>query len=223
MNTLELSDVRKVYPMGDSEVVALDHASLTIADDEIVALVGPSGSGKTTLCSIAGGILSPTAGRIVVAGEDISDYGDKELTKFRQDSIGFVFQSVNLVPFLNAKENLTVVDELGARTGKKAQQRADSLLDELGLGDRKKNLPSQLSGGQRQRVAIGRALMNDPKLVLFDEPTSALDTELGEQVMELIRTEMKRRGTSAIVVTHDERITEFCDRSVHIIDGHLAA
>jgi len=224
MNALELSDVRKIYTMGDgSDVVALDHATLTVADDEIVALVGPSGSGKTTLCSIAGGILSPTEGRIVVAGEDISDYGDKQLTTFRQDSIGFVFQSVNLVPFLNAKENLTVVDELGKRTGKPAQRRADLLLDELGLGDRKKNLPSQLSGGQRQRVAIGRALMNDPKLVLFDEPTSALDTELGEQVMDLIRTEMKRRGTSAIVVTHDARITEFCDRSVHIIDGHLAA
>jgi len=224
MNALELSDVRKIYTMGDgSDVVALDHATLTVADDEIVALVGPSGSGKTTLCSIAGGILSPTEGKIVVAGEDISDYGDKQLTKFRQESVGFVFQSVNLVPFLNAKENLTVVDELGKRTGKLAQQRADLLLDELGLGDRKKNLPSQLSGGQRQRVAIGRALMNDPKLVLFDEPTSALDTELGEQVMELIRNEMKQRGTSAIVVTHDTRITQYCDRSVHIIDGHLAA
>ena len=224
MNALELSDVRKIYTMGDgSDVVALDHATLTVADDEIVALVGPSGSGKTTLCSIAGGILSPTEGQIVVAGEDISNYGDKQLTRFRQESIGFVFQSVNLVPFLNAKENLTVVDELGKRTGKQAQRRADQLLDELGLGDRKKNLPSQLSGGQRQRVAIGRALMNDPKLVLFDEPTSALDTELGEQVMELIRTEMKRRRTSAIVVTHDERITQYCDRSVHIIDGRLAA
>ena len=224
MNALELSDLRKIYTMGDgSDVVALDHATLTVADDEIVALVGPSGSGKTTLCSIAGGILSPTEGRIVVGGEDISNYGDKQLTKFRQESIGFVFQSVNLVPFLNAKENLTVVDELGKRTGKAAQQRADQLLEELGLADRKKNLPSQLSGGQRQRVAIGRALMNDPKLVLFDEPTSALDTELGEQVMELIRAEMKQRGTSAIVVTHDERITHYCDRSVHIIDGRLAA
>ncbi len=224
MNALELSDVRKIYTMGDgSEVVALDHATLTVGSDEIVALVGPSGSGKTTLCSIAGGILSATEGRIVVGGEDISDYGDRELTKFRQESVGFVFQSVNLVPFLNAKENLTVVDELGKRTGKRAQQRADQLLDELGLGDRTKNLPSQLSGGQRQRVAIGRALMNDPKLVLFDEPTSALDTELGEQVMQLIRSEMKQRKTAAIVVTHDTRMTHYCDRSVHIVDGHLAA
>ena len=224
MNALELSDVRKVYKMGDdSEVVALDHATLTIGSDEMVALVGPSGSGKTTLCSIAGGILRATEGRVVVAGEDISGYSEKELTRFRQRMVGFVFQSVNLVPFLTARENLLVVDELGQRRGKAAQQRADELLDELGLADRAKNLPSQLSGGQRQRVAIGRALMNDPKLVLFDEPTSALDTKLGEQVMDLIRTEMKRRGTAAIVVTHDERILHYCDRSVHITDGVLAA
>ncbi len=224
MNALELSDVRKIYPMGDgSEVVALDHATLTVGENEMVALVGPSGSGKTTLCSIAGGILGATEGTIVVGGEDISGYNDKQLTKFRQQSVGFVFQSVNLVPFLNARENLLVVDELGRRTGAPARQRADQLLEELGLADRKKNLPSQLSGGQRQRVAIGRSLMNDPKLVLFDEPTSALDTKLGEQVMELIQNEMKQRGIACIVVTHDERITKFCDREVHIIDGQLAA
>jgi putative ABC transport system ATP-binding protein len=221
---LQLNDVRKVYTMGDgSDVVALDHATLTLGSDEMVALVGPSGSGKTTLCSIAGGILSATEGTIVVGGEDISNHDAKELTKFRQDKVGFVFQSVNLVPFLNARENLLVVDELGKRTGAPAKARADQLLEELGLADRAKNLPSQLSGGQRQRVAIGRALMNDPALVLFDEPTSALDTELGEQVMELIRNEMKTRGTAAIVVTHDERITHYCDRSVHIIDGRLEA
>jgi len=175
------------------------------------------------LCSIAGGILSATSGTVVVGEEEISDYTDRQLTKFRQNQVGFVFQSVNLVPFLNARENLLVVDELGRRTGAPARARADQLLEELGLADRAKNLPSQLSGGQRQRVAIGRALMNDPSLVLFDEPTSALDTELGEQVMELIRNEMKSRGTAAIVVTHDERITHYCDRSVHIVDGRLEA
>jgi putative ABC transport system ATP-binding protein len=221
---LRMTAVRKVYTMGDgSEVVALDHAALTIGSDEIVALVGPSGSGKTTLCSIAGGILSATEGRVVVGGEDITDYSQRELTAFRQQKVGFVFQSVNLVPFLTARENLLVVDELGRRTGAAARKRADQLLEELGLANRAKNLPSQLSGGQRQRVAIGRALMNEPDLVLFDEPTSALDTKLGEQVMELIRSEMKSRGTAAIVVTHDERITHYCDRSVHIVDGHLDA
>ena len=220
---LELTDVHKVYPMADEQVVALDSATLTVGSDEIVALVGPSGSGKTTLCSIAGGILAASDGRVVVGGEDITGYSDKQLTRFRQERVGFVFQSVNLVPFLTARENLLVVDELGRRTGSAARDRADQLLEELGLSDRAKNLPSQLSGGQRQRVAIGRALMNEPKLVLFDEPTSALDTELGEQVMELIRTEMTSRGTAAIVVTHDERITQFCDRSVHITDGRLDA
>ena len=220
---LQMSDVRKVYSMADNEVVALDHASLTVGTDEIIALVGPSGSGKTTLCSIAGGILSATEGSVTVGGEEITDYGDKELTTFRQNKVGFVFQSVNLVPFLNARENLLVVDELGRREGKPARERADRLLDELGLGDRSKNLPSQLSGGQKQRVAIGRALMNEPELVLFDEPTSALDTELGQQVMELIQSEMKSRGTAAIVVTHDERITSYCDRTVHITDGVLDA
>jgi putative ABC transport system ATP-binding protein len=220
---LQMTDVRKVYRMGDNEVVALDHATLTVGADEIIALVGPSGSGKTTLCSIAGGILAATEGSVVVGGEEITGYGDKQLTTFRQNQVGFVFQSVNLVPFLNARENLLVVDELGRREGKPARDRADRLLQELGLADRGKNLPSQLSGGQKQRVAIGRSLMNEPQLVLFDEPTSALDTELGAQVMELIRSEMKSRGTAAIVVTHDERITEYCDRTVRITDGVLAA
>jgi putative ABC transport system ATP-binding protein len=220
---LRMEAVRKLYRMGDEDIVALDHATLEVGGDEIVALVGPSGSGKTTLCSIAGGILSATEGTVVVGGQDITHYNAKQLTDFRRESVGFVFQQVNLVPFLTARENLLVVDEMGKRSGSKAKARADQLLDELGLGDRSANLPSQLSGGQRQRVAIGRALMNDPSLVLFDEPTSALDTKLGDQVVHLIRDEMKSRGTAAIIVTHDERITHYADRTVHIIDGRLDA
>jgi putative ABC transport system ATP-binding protein len=218
-----MRDVRKVYPTGDDEVVALDHATLTLASDEIVALVGPSGSGKTTLCSIAGGILTASEGEMVVAGEDISGYDSRQLTDFRREHVGFVFQTVNLVPFLTARENLLVVDEIGARTGARARQRADQLLDELGLADRRNQMPAELSGGQRQRVAIGRALMNEPDLVLFDEPTSALDTQLGAQVMELIAREMKTRHIAAIVVTHDERITRYTDRTLHIVDGVLRA
>ena len=220
---LQLEGVRKVYGEGDNQVVALDHATLEVPRDEILALVGPSGSGKTTLCSIAGGILSPTEGRVVVGGDDITGYSSKQLTTFRQEKVGFVFQAVNLVPFLTARENLLVVDELGRRRGAAARERADQLLDELGLSARAKNLPGQLSGGERQRVAIGRALMNDPALVLFDEPTSALDTKLGESVMELIRTEMKSRETAAIVVTHDERMVHYADRTAHILDGRLEA
>jgi putative ABC transport system ATP-binding protein len=220
-SALRMDAVRKVYGSGENAVVALDHVTLELAPDEIVALVGPSGSGKTTLCSIAGGILAPTSGTVVVGGRDISGYGAKQLTEFRREEIGFVFQSVNLVPFLTARENLLVVDEIGARTGAGARTRADQLLEELGLTDRAGHLPAALSGGQRQRVAIGRALMNDPTLVLFDEPTSALDTELGNQVTQLIRTEMNKRGIAAIIVTHDERIAHYADRTLHILDGVL--
>ena len=218
---LVMEGVRKVYEVGGEEAVALAGVDLTVGADEIVALVGPSGSGKTTLCSIAGGLLTPSSGTVVVAGEDISRYSRRELTAFRRSSVGFVFQTVNLIPFLTCRENLLVVDEIGPRTGAPARERADQLLEELGLSDRARNLPGQLSGGQRQRVAIGRALMNDPGLVLFDEPTSALDTELGDQVVHLIRDEMKSRGTAAIIVTHDDRITHYADRVVRMVDGSI--
>ena len=221
MPALELRDVRKVYGTGHNEVVALDHATVTVGDDEIVALLGPSGSGKTTLLSIAGGLLAPTEGTVVVGGEEISDYSPKQLTRFRRDKVGFVFQQVNLVPFLTARENLLVVRELGGRSG--GPERAGRLLEELGLGDRTGNLPGALSGGERQRVAIGRALMNEPALVLVDEPTSALDTKLGEQVMELIVEEVKGRRTAAVIVTHDRRMTHYADRTVEIVDGKLHA
>jgi putative ABC transport system ATP-binding protein len=224
MTVLDMRDVRKVYRSGDADIVALDHATVQVDHGEIVALLGPSGSGKTTLLSIAGGLLTPTAGTVVVAGHDISGYSPKQLTEFRRENVGFVFQSVNLVPFLTAEENLLVVDELGGgKGGKAAKARARQLLDELGLGHRLGNLPGQLSGGERQRVAIGRALFNNPRLVLFDEPTSALDSKIGQQVMELIRNEMKARDTAAIIVTHDTRITHFADRTVHIVDGRLDA
>ena len=224
MSVLDLRNVRKVYRNGDDEIVALDHATLQVEHGEIVALLGPSGSGKTTLLSIAGGLLSATEGSVVVNGIDITGHDGRELTKFRRENVGFVFQSVNLVPFLDAEQNLLVVDELGGgKGGKAAKARARQLLEELGLGHRTKNLPSQLSGGERQRVAIGRALFNNPRLVLFDEPTSALDTKIGEQVMDLIRTEMKARDTAAVIVTHDRRMTHYADRTVERFDGRLGA
>ncbi len=219
MTALRLENVSKVYPSGDAEIVALDHASLEVGDGEIVALVGPSGSGKTTVLSIAGGLLSPSEGSVVVGGNDISEYNPKRLTNFRREKVGFVFQSVNLVPFLTARENLLVVADFGRRDKKKAAARADQLLGELGLEKRKHNLPTQLSGGERQRVAVGRAFMNEPDLVLIDEPTSALDTKLGEQVMELIVTEVRARDTAAVIVTHDPRMTRRADRVLPIVDG----
>ena len=222
MTALQLEKVRKVYRSGDGEIVAVDRATLEVGDAEIVALVGPSGSGKTTLLSISGGLLSPSDGRVVVAGDDISGYDPKRLTKFRRETVGFVFQSVNLVPFLTARENLLVVADFGRRDKKKSAARADQLLDELGLDQRKANLPAQLSGGERQRVAVGRAFMNEPDLVLIDEPTSALDTKLGEQVMELIVTEVRARDTAAVIVTHDQRMTHHADRILYITDGILS-
>jgi len=221
MTALQLENVRKVYRSGDGEIVAVDRASLEVGDAEILALVGPSGSGKTTLLSISGGLLSPSEGRVVVGGDDISGYDPKRLTTFRRESVGFVFQSVNLVPFLTARENLLVVADFGRRDKKKSAARADQLLGELGLDKRKSNLPAQLSGGERQRVAVGRAFMNEPDLVLIDEPTSALDTKLGEQVMELIVTEVRARDTAAVIVTHDQRMTHYADRTLNIIDGVL--
>lgn len=220
---LQLTDVRKTYRSGDEEVVALDHATLEVGRDELVALVGPSGSGKTTLLSVAGALLGPSEGQVRVGDTDVSGLSEKERTAFRGEEIGFVFQAVNLVPFLTARENLLVVAEMNGNLDKDAKGRADQLLDELGLGHRSGNQPGELSGGERQRVAIGRALMNQPSLVLFDEPTSALDTELGEQVMELIGREMRSRGVGGIFVTHDTRMTHHADRTLEILDGRLQA
>jgi putative ABC transport system ATP-binding protein len=224
MPALELDEARKVYGADEAQVVALDDVTLTVAEDEMMLLVGPSGSGKTTLLTVAGALLRPTSGSVRVGGTEITDLNDKDLANFRRDQVGFVFQSVNLVPFLTARENLLVVRQFGgARIDSEAKDRADELLDELGLGQRGDSLPSQLSGGQQQRVAIGRALMNDPSLVLVDEPTSSLDSELGKQVMDLLEREIKGRGVAAIIVTHDERVLDYGDRTVRIVDGALQA
>ena len=224
MPALELDKARKVYGADEAQVVALDDVTLTVAEDEMMLLVGPSGSGKTTLLTVAGALLRPTSGSVRVGGTEITDLNDKDLANFRRDQVGFVFQSVNLVPFLTARENLLVVRQFGgARIDSEAKDRADELLDELGLGQRGDSLPSQLSGGQQQRVAIGRALMNDPSLVLVDEPTSSLDSELGKQVMNLLEREIKGRGVAAIIVTHDERVLDYGDRTVRIVDGALQA
>lgn len=219
---LHVNDVSKIYRSGDTEVAAVSNATMAVDEGEFVALLGPSGSGKTTLISMIGGLLSPTHGTITVAGTDVGSLSSRELTRFRAERVGFVFQSANLVPFLTARENLLYVSTLQKKvTRKEAQARADQLLSELGLADRAKNLPEQLSGGERQRVAIGRALMNDPDLILVDEPTAALDTKLGRQVVELLAREIKQRGKTGIMVTHDLRMVEYTDRVFEILDGHL--
>lgn len=219
---LRVSDVTKVYGTGHTAVTAVADATMAVDQGEFVALLGPSGSGKTTLISIIGGLLSSSSGSVMLGDTDVTAMSAKQLTRFRAARVGFVFQSANLVPFLTARENLLYVAGLvkgGSR--KAAQERADQLLEELGLAGRARNLPEQLSGGERQRVAIGRALMNDPDLVLVDEPTAALDTEMGRQVVQLLRREIKSRGKTGIMVTHDLRMVEYTDRVFEILDGHL--
>ncbi|HAN72640.1 MAG TPA: hemin ABC transporter ATP-binding protein [Actinobacteria bacterium] len=195
---------------------------MAVDEGEFVALLGPSGSGKTTLISIIGGLLGATSGSVHLGDIDVTSMSARDLTRFRAERVGFVFQSANLVPFLTARENLLYVSGLvkGVSRGQ-ARTRADQLLEELGLADRAGNLPEQLSGGERQRVAIGRALMNDPDLVLVDEPTAALDTGMGRQVVELLRREIKARGKTGIMVTHDLRMVEYTDRVFEILDGRL--
>lgn len=219
---LRVTDVRKVYGEGHTAVTAVSDATMAVDEGEFVALLGPSGSGKTTLISIIGGLLAPTSGSVLLGSTDVTAMSRKELTRFRAEKVGFVFQSANLVPFLTARENLMYVASLVKGGSKKdAQARCAQLLEELGLADRGGNLPEQLSGGERQRVAIGRALMNDPDLVLVDEPTAALDTAMGRSVVQMLRREIKARGKTGIMVTHDLRMVEYTDRVFEILDGDL--
>lgn len=216
-----VDDVTKVYGEGHTEVRALCHASISLQDKEFLALVGPSGSGKTTLLSVIGGLLAPTSGTVTIGDAVLTDLSKREQTRFRANRVGFVFQGFNLVPFLTAKENMTVMAAISDKPRKEIDERAIQLLEELGLAERSNNLPEQLSGGERQRVAIGRALVTDPDLILVDEPTASLDTELGTQVVKLLASEIKSRGKAGIMVTHDLRMVEFTDRTVEILDGEL--
>lgn len=218
---LEVTGLTKVYGEGHTAVTAVESADLTLDDNEFVALLGPSGSGKTTLISMIGALLTPTEGIVRIGGVELSDLSKKEQTAFRANRIGFVFQSFNLVPFLTAWENLTVMANISDESKRTIEQRAEQLLEELGLTQRRDNLPEQLSGGERQRVAIGRALVTDPDLILVDEPTASLDTELGTQVVKMLATEIKDRGKAGIMVTHDLRMVDYTDRTVEIVDGHL--
>ncbi len=212
--------VSKTYGRGNAATTALSDVSLSVADQEFLALLGPSGSGKTTLLSILGGLLTPSEGTVTITGKMITDLSAKQRAQFRADHIGFVFQSFNLVPFLTARENLIVATQFSKKTNKaQVRERADQLLSELDIQKRSKNLPEELSGGERQRVAIGRALINDPDVILVDEPTANLDTKLGRAVVELIASEISERKKAGIMVTHDPRMVEYTDRTVEILDG----
>jgi putative ABC transport system ATP-binding protein len=211
----------KVFGSGDSAVEAVLDASLSAPAGEFVAIVGPSGSGKTTLIAMLGGLLTPTRGRVVVGGTDISRWDEARRARFRRERVGFVFQGFNLVPYLTAEQNLLVIPSISGKLDGDMRARARQLLREMGVEKRANHLPGELSGGERQRVAIGRALMNDPLLVLVDEPTSNLDSERGTEVVRSLAQEVKMRNKIGIMVTHDRRMLTHVDRVLEIADGRL--
>lgn len=222
MDKLVLENVSKVYGVGENAVTALDKVSLNVRTGEFVAVVGPSGSGKTTLLAITGALLLPTSGAVTLNGQSIARQSTSALAKFRLEHIGFVLQSSNLVPYLTARDQLLLVAELAGKRDRAAQQRADRLLDELGLRRRRHHYPEALSGGERQRVAIARALMNDPDVLLADEPTANLDSVRGREAVQLLAAQVKHGNKAAIMVTHDERMLDLCDRVVRIADGRIS-
>jgi putative ABC transport system ATP-binding protein len=221
---LETEGLTKIYGHGHTEVVALRDASMRVRRGEIVALLGPSGAGKSTFLLCVGLINPPTGGRVAIGGRPVLDGASPlaDLRRFRREQIGFVFQKSNLIPFLNAVENVQVVGELVGHPPAAARRRALELLDALGVGARALNRPTQLSGGEQQRVTVARALANRPSLILADEPTAALDSVRGRQVMELFRDVAHEHGTGVIVVTHDQRALDVFDTIYEMEDGLLS-
>ena len=213
--------VTKTYGSGDSKVTALRGIDLDVRCGELMMLVGPSGCAKTTLISVIAGILDRDAGDCTVFGHDYATMGQGAKTKYRGETIGFVFQAFNLLPTLTAAENVSIPLLINGSARGPALKRAKDMLARVGLGDRSHSLPSQLSGGQQQRVAIARALIHDPKLIVCDEPTSALDHETGHKVMELLKDVALKEDRALVIVTHDARIFEFADRIARMDDGRI--
>ncbi|HEX5334407.1 MAG TPA: ABC transporter ATP-binding protein [Propionicimonas sp.] len=219
-----LEDVVKTYHMGEVDVTALNHTDLVLDRGEFVVILGPSGSGKTTLLNLIGGIDSPTAGRIVIDGEDISHYRQRELTMFRRRTVGFVFQFFNLIPTLTARENVDFALQLSDRGHRRGKDREDSaqLLAKVGLSERLEHFPSQLSGGEQQRVAVARALAKKPALILGDEPTGNLDFRTGKLVLSAMREVNILLGTTVVIVTHNQPLAAAADRVLHFREGRIS-
>ena len=213
---LRLTDVQRTYQMGEVSVEVLKHVSLDIRGGEVLAIVGPSGSGKTTILNLVGGMDSPTDGQILFRNRDLSRASAAELTTYRRQEIGFVFQFFNLVPNLTARENVMVAAELVPQP-----RDVDEALEVVGLTDRRDHFPSQLSGGEQQRVAIARAVVKNPTLLLCDEPTGSLDFQTGKRVLRLLVDLNRRWQTTVIVITHNGAIAEVADRVIHLRSGEI--
>jgi putative ABC transport system ATP-binding protein len=224
MPIVQVEGLRKVFGAGDLAVVALDAVDLEVEAGELLALLGPSGSGKSTLLLCISLIVEPTAGRIRVAGREVFTGGASHVNarRYRRENIGFIFQAHNLIPFLNARDNVAAAVELNGASRRQARRRALELLDYLELGARAEATPHQLSGGEQQRVAIARALANEPPIIFADEPTASLDTERGFKVMGLLKKIAKERSSAVIVVTHDERMIAGFDTVKRLRDGRFA-
>ncbi|CAH0242130.1 MULTISPECIES: ABC transporter ATP-binding protein [unclassified Microbacterium] len=223
---IRLNDITLTFPDGDSRVTAVDGVSLTAHPGTVTGITGPSGSGKSSLLAVAGTLLRPDSGEILIDGNDVTALSPAEATRLRRDRIGIVFQQPNLIPSLTAREQLSVMNELGVPRSRRrdraaAASRADELLAAVGLAEHGHKRPHQLSGGQRQRVNIARALMNDPSVLLVDEPTSALDQERGAKIIDLILRLTDERNTSTLLVTHDLVHLPRMHGVLHLVDGRV--
>ena len=219
MDILKIEHLSKIYCKGDTEVRALDDVSFTVPKGQFVAIIGPSGSGKSTLLHILGGVDTPTDGHVYVDGTDITTLDETALAIFRRRQIGLIYQFYNLIPILTVEENMTLPLLLDDKKVDRAH--FDSLVQVLGLQHRLGHLPSELSGGQQQRVSIGRALMNNPAILLADEPTGNLDSKNSKEIVELLRQFNKALNQTVIIITHDERIALDADRVIAVEDGKI--
>lgn len=219
MDILRIEHLSKIYGKGDTEVRALDDVSFTVPQGQFVAIIGPSGSGKSTLLHILGGVDTPTDGHVYVDGTDITTLDETALAIFRRRQIGLIYQFYNLIPILTVEENMTLPLLLDDKKVDRAH--FDSLVQVLGLQHRLGHLPSELSGGQQQRVSIGRALMNNPAILLADEPTGNLDSKNSKEIVELLRQFNKALNQTVIIITHDERIALDADRVIAVEDGKI--
>lgn len=219
MKILDVKNLSKTYGKGDTMVKALDGVSFSVEQGEFVAIIGPSGSGKSTLLHILGGVDTPTSGSVIINDTDISQLDETALAIFRRRQIGLIYQFYNLIPILTVEENLTLPLLLDGRKPDKKQ--VQTLIDKLGLAHRLTHLPNQLSGGQQQRVSIGRALVNNPTLLLADEPTGNLDSENSKEIIALLRHFNKEFKQTVIIITHDEKIALSADRIISIEDGRI--
>ena len=213
---VELRDVRKIYQMGEVEIRAVDGIDFCIDQGEFVVVVGPSGAGKTTVLNILGGMDTASSGEVWVDGNNVAEYSNKELTRYRRDDIGFVFQFYNLVQNLTAKENVELASQIC-----KNPLKAEDVLSEVGLKERMDNFPAQLSGGEQQRVAIARALAKNPKLLLCDEPTGALDYQTGKQILKLLQKTCWKKTMTVIVITHNSALAPMADHVIEIKNGRV--